>query len=68
MYNAGLSAAARLGARAGVVTIALDDLDQALAERAHLRADRATEIARERLRRFGERASSLGGTLPMGGS
>ena len=67
-YDGGLSAAKRLGARAGVVAIALEDLDQARAERAHLRADPATEIARERLRRFGDRASSLGNRLPMGGS
>jgi len=67
-YDAGLTAAARLGAGAGVVAVALDDLDQARAERPYLRADPATDIARERLRRFGDRASSLGDGLPMGGS
>ena len=67
-YREGLSAAARLGARAGVVAVALDDLDQAREQRPYLRADPATEIAREQLRRFGDRASSLGDGLPMGGS
>lgn len=65
-YDDGLERALRLGSRAGVVQIALDDLDQVLEERPHLGKDPGARAARERLRGFGDRASSADGSLPMG--
>lgn len=65
-YGDGLVAARRSGCRAGLVAVALDDLDQALEERPELRGEPSAVAARAILAGFGD-ASSGSGSVPMGG-
>lgn len=68
-YASGADEARRSGRMAGVVAVALDDLDEALAERETLRRDPAAERARGLLRGVagtGAGPSSPWNALPMG--
>lgn len=65
-YGDGLVAARRSGGRAGLVAVALDDLDDALEERPELRGEPSAVAARAILAGFGD-ASSGSGSVPMGG-
>ncbi len=60
-YDAAIATAERLGDRRGVLSIALDDLEQALAARPELASTAAAAAARERLLR----ASTVAPIAPM---